>query len=185
MAEYKVSPDAELIGGMLYALWAAFPKDFQEIIKKILAGHGIEEIVQERWYHFQSILDALKEIEDKFGHHLLRQVGEQAATLAPIPPEITTLKACLLSLNTTLSRICRGGGIGGYEVSEEGTGQGFTRYVVTASTPFPCSLTNGYLEGYANRFKASENKEVVMRHDEERPCRRDGAETCTYIISCW
>ncbi len=185
MAEYKTSPNAELIGGMLYALWAAFPEGFQEIIKKTLASHGIGEIVPDRWYHFQSILDALKEIEVKFGHQLLAQVGEQAATLAPIPPEIDTLKACLLSLNATLSRICRGGEIGGYEVSEETAREGFTRYVVTASTPFPCSLTRGYLEGFAQRFKKGEIKEVILRHDETRPCRREGAETCTYIISCW
>ncbi len=113
MGEYKTSPNSELIGGMLQTLWTAFPQGFQAIIKKVLADHGIEEIVPDRWYHFQSVLDALKEIEEKFGHHLMGQVGEQAAAAAPIPPEITTLKACLLSLNTTLSRICRGGEIGG------------------------------------------------------------------------
>jgi hypothetical protein len=185
MAEYKVSPNAELIGGMLHSLWTAFPEGFQDNIKKILANQGIEGIVPDRWYNFQSVLDALQEIEEKFGHEVMRGVGEQAAAAAPVPPEITTLKACLLSLNTTLSRICRGGGIGGYEVSEETAREGYTRYVVNVTNPFPCSLTKGYLEGYAQRFKKAEFKEILVRHDDERPCRRQGAEACTYIISCW
>ncbi len=177
--EYKVSENAELIGGMLQTIWTAFPQDLQKILKKILADHGVEEIVPDKWYHFQSVLDALKEIEQKFGHHLMRQVGEQAAMSAPVSPDITNLKQCLLSLNITLSRICRGGDTGGYTVSEEKTGAGSTRYIVNASTPFPCSLTMGYLDGFAQRFKAGEFKEVITRHDEEHPCRRHGAESCT------
>jgi hypothetical protein len=185
VTEYKVSQNSELIGGMLQTIWTAFPEAFQKILKKILADHGIGEIVPDKWYHFQSVLNALKEIEEKFGHHLMRQVGEQAAMVIPVPPEITTLKQCLLSLNVTLSRICRGGEIGGYTISEEKTSAGFTRYIVNASTPFPCSLTMGYLDGFAQRFKQGEFNEVITRHDEERPCRREGAESCTYLISCW
>ncbi len=59
--------DAELLGGMLYSLWAAFPEGFQEIIKKILAKHGIDEVVPEKWYRLQPVMDALKEVEDGFG----------------------------------------------------------------------------------------------------------------------
>jgi hypothetical protein len=185
MTEYKTSPNAEIIGGMIHSLWTGYPEAFHDTIKKILANHGIEEIAPAQWYNFQSTLDSLKEMEEKFGHTEMRQVGEQAAAAAPLPPEIDTLKACLLSLNTTLNRICRGGGAGGYEVSEQTEKAGATRYIVTVTTPFPCSLTSGYLEGFAQRFKKGEVKEILVRHDDERPCRRQGAESCTYIISCW
>ena len=186
MAEYKVSsPDAELLGGMLYSLWTAFPERFQEMIKKVLAKHGVVDVVPENWYRLQPVLDALKEIEDSYGHFLLREVGEQAAERAPIPPEINSLQAVLFSLNPTLHKFHRGGNIGGYEVKEEKTSQGLTRYRVVASTPYPCSLTSGYLEGFSKRFGAAEWKEVLVRHDEEGPCRRKGSETCIYFVTCW
>jgi hypothetical protein len=185
MAEYKVpAPDAELLGGMLYSLWTAFPEGFQETIMRILSKHGVEEVVPENWYRLQPVLDALKEIEDSFGHHLLAQVGEQASTRAPIPPEIDSVKVCLFSLNASFRKFHRGGDIGGYEVTEDETG-GITRYIVTSSSPYPCSLTRGYLEGYAKRFATADTKEVLVRHDDTKPCRRDGAESCTYIVTLW
>jgi hypothetical protein len=185
MAEYKApAPDAELLGGMVHSLWAAFPEDFQETIKGILAKHGVEEIVPQNWYRLQPVLDALKEIESSFGHHLLAQVGEQAATRAPVPPEINSVKVCLFSLNAAFRKFHRGGDIGGYDVKEDNS-TGITRYVVVSSSPYPCSLTRGYLEGYAKRFKDPDTKEVLVRHDDASPCRRDGADTCTYFVTLW
>src|SRR5208283_141789 len=100
MTEYKISsPNAELLGGMLYSLWTAFPEGFQEIIKKVLAKHGVVDVVPENWYRLQPVL---------------------------------------FSLNPTLHKFHRGGNIGGYEVKEEKTSQGLTRYHVIASTPYPC-----------------------------------------------
>jgi hypothetical protein len=186
MTEYKVSsPNAELLGGMLYSLWTAFPERFQEMLKKVLAKHGLENVAAENWYSLQPVLDALKEIEETFGHYLLKEVGQQAAERAPIPPEINSLRAVLLSLNPTLHKFHRGGDIGGYEVTEEQTSQGLTRYQVVASTPYPCSLTGGYMEGFAKRFGTRDWKEVLVRHDDASPCRRQGADTCTYFLTCW
>jgi hypothetical protein len=186
MTEYKISsPNAELLGGMIYSLWTAFPESFQEMLKKVLAKHGLEDVVPENWYRVQPVLDSLKEIEENFGHYLLREVGQQAAERAPIPPEITSLQAVLFALNPTLHKFHRGGNIGGYEVTEQKTDQGLTRYQVVASTPYPCSLTGGYLEGYSKRYGPADWKEVLVRHDDASPCRRHGAETCTYIVTCW
>jgi len=84
----------------------------------------------------------------------------------------------------TLRKFHQGGDIGGYDVKESSE-HGFTRYIVTASTPYPCSLTRGYLEGFARRFKSPDVKEILVRHDETTPCRRHGADTCTYIVTCW
>ncbi|MGB6067479.1 MAG: hypothetical protein WBG50_21960 [Desulfomonilaceae bacterium] len=188
MAEYKnrvTSPNAELLGGMIYSLWGAFPEGYQAIVHEVLANHGIKDVVPENWYRLQPVLDALKEIEERFGHYLLREVGEQAAVHAPIPPEIDSLHACLFALNPTLNRFHRGGDIGGNDVKEEKTESGLKRYRVTDSTPYPCMLTGGYLQGLARRFGSRDYKEVLVRHDDESPCRRQGAEFCTYFVTCW
>lgn len=186
MAEYKASsPNTELLGGMIYSLWGAFPEGFQSLIKKILVKHGVADVNPQDWYRLQPVLDALKEIESTFGHHLMWQVGEQAATRAPLPPEINSFMACLFALNQTIQKIHRGGDPGGYEVKQEELPGGIVRYRVVASTPFPCSLTRGYLEGFARRFGSVDAKEVLVRHDDESPCRRQGADTCTYFVTSW
>lgn len=184
MGEFRSSaPDAELLGGMLYSLWTAFPESFQDRLKKMLSAHGIENVVPDQWYNLQKVLNTLKEIEENFGHHLLFNVGRQAAIRAPVPPEIKTLKQCLSVINATFAKFHRGGQVGGYAVREEQTPEGFTRFMVEASTPYPCSLTRGYLEGYGHRFKTPEINDVLLRHDETLPCRRTGGKTCTYIIT--
>ncbi len=185
MAEYKASsPTLEIIGGMIVSIWAAFPENFQKMIRGILSKHGVADINPQDWYLLQPALDTLKEIEEKFGHHILSQVGEQAALRAPLPPEIKTFKECMSALNVTIQKMHRGGSPGGYQVEEE-KGQGFIRYRVTASTPFPCSLTRGYLESFARRFAPEGVRDIVITHDENLPCRRNGAETCTYVITIW
>jgi hypothetical protein len=185
MAEYKASsPNLEIIGGMIASIWEGFPDSVQNSIRDILLRHEVADISPQQWYLLQPALDALREIEEKFGHQVLSQVGEQAALKAPIPPEIKTFKDCMSALNVTIQRMHRGGSPGGYEVQEE-TGPGLVRYRVTASTPFPCSLTRGYLESLARRFGPVGAMDVLIRHDENVPCRRNGAETCTYIITIW
>jgi hypothetical protein len=185
MAEYTASsPGLEIIGGMIASIWNAFPDSVQKSIREILLRHGVADISPQDWYLVQPALDALREIEERFGYQILSQVGEQAALRAPIPPEIKTFKECMSALNTIIQKMHRYGSPGGYDVQEE-TGPGFVRYRVTASTPFPCSLTRGYLEAFARRFGPVGAIDILTRHDEDLPCRRNGAETCTYVISIW
>jgi hypothetical protein len=185
MREYQCSsPNVQVIGGMLQSFWLAFPEYVSERGKKILEKHGLKDVVLDGWYSLQLTLDALKEVEEALGREMLRRIGDQAAARAPLPPEINSLKACLLMLNPTLQRIHRGGDVGGYVVTENLTA-GNVRFTVVASTPYPCSLTEGYLGGYAQRFKLPQFKEVIVRHDESAPCRRHGADSCTYFVTCW
>ena len=136
MAEYKAStPQLEILGGMIVSVWAAFPESFQKSLREVLLKHGVADISPEHWYLLQPTLDALKEIEEKFGHHILSQVGAQAALRAPVPPEIRTFAQCMAALNVTIGKMHRSGSPGGYKVEEE-KGEGFIRYRVAASTPF-------------------------------------------------
>jgi hypothetical protein len=185
MAEYKAaSPRMEIIGGMIVSVWAAFPDSFQKLLKGVLQKHGVADINPQEWYLLQPTLDALKEIEGKYGHSIMSQVGEQAASRAPFPPGVESFKDCIAGLNVAIKNMHRGGSPGGYAVEEE-PGEGYIRYRVTASTPFPCSLTRGYLEALARRFAPSDATDIITTHDETLPCRRNGADTCTYVISIW
>jgi hypothetical protein len=185
MAEYRASsPKLEILGGMIVSLWAAFPDSFQKSLRDILSKHGVADVSPQDWYVLQPTLDTMREMEEKFGHHILSQVGAQAALRAPIPPEIRTFGQCMSALNVTIEKMHRGGSPGGYKVEEE-QGEGFVRYRVTASTPFPCSLTRGYLESLAKRFAPADAKDILVTHDEKLPCRRNGADTCTYIVTVW
>jgi hypothetical protein len=185
VAEFVASsPKLEIIGAMIGSLWEAFPDTVQNSIRDILTKRGLVNISPQEWYVLQPVLDALKEIEERFGHNVLAQVGEQAALKAPFPPDIKTFTECMPALNVAIQRMHRNGSPGGYEVQEE-TSTGVVKYRVTASTPFPCSLTRGYLETLARRFAPPGALDVLILHKEDEPCRRNGANTCTYVITVW
>jgi hypothetical protein len=177
--------NAELLGGMLQSLWAAFPDSFQDLLKQIAAKHGLDNVAPDQWYPLGKVMESLHETEETFGYHLLRQVGEEAAARAPLSADITSIRACLFALNDTFRKFHRGGNVGGYEVKEDPTASGMTKYLVVASTPYPCSLTSGYLEGYARRFGAESGTEILVRHEDSGSCRRTGGATCTYVVTCW
>jgi hypothetical protein len=183
VAEYKVRPNVEILGVMLQSLWLAFPPSYHKLVQDILKEEGINEIIPDQWYSLEKVLRAMAKFQQSFGHFLLRQVGEQAAQLAPIPPEVKDLKSCLMFLNQILAQFHRGGNPGGYLISQERNTETYSQFEVVASTSFPCSLTGGYLAGLGKRFAPTEKAEILVRHDDEKGCRRNGMETCTYVVT--
>ena len=151
-----------------------FQKAFSNSSKKWQPEHGLDNVEPDRWYPLGAVMQALHEVEETFGHHLLRQVGNEAAARAPLSPDVQSIKTCLLSLNETFRKFHRGENVGGYDVSEDPNAASKAKFIVVASTPYPCSLTGGYLEGYAQRFGASSGQEILVRHDEAGPCRHRG-----------
>jgi len=54
-----------------------------------------------------------------------------------------------------------------------------TGYVI-CETPYPCELDTGYLKGLINRLASGSEIEVL--HVSTEPCRKNGANSCTYYV---
>ena len=49
--------------------------------------------------------------------------------------------------------------------------------------PYPCDFDQGIIEAMAIRFKPQDCPAVSVRHDDSAPCRQNGADSCTYLVT--
>jgi hypothetical protein len=184
VAEFKsFVADVEVLGDAIEAFVAGFPPELSKIGSDLLAAKGIDGFRRGEYYPLQSLLDAMKEIQDKFSSEMLFRIGEKIATNAVLPAGIDSLENCLASINTAYHMNHRRGEIGSYEYTYLGEAGGLKRAKMTCPNPYPCAFDRGVIHGFAQRFKPSGAVDVIVRHDESGPCRRTGANACTYLIS--
>jgi len=184
MTEFKsMQPGVEVVGQVIGAFLDSFPPEVKPVGLEILEKHGIKDLAPGTYYPLQSFLDAMKAISDRFGSEMLGRIGERIATNAVLPPGLDSLEACLGSIDTAYHMNHRGGEIGRYLYSFEGTEKGLSRAKMVCPNPYPCTFDRGVIEGFAKRFKPPNCIDVLVRHDETKPCRRQGADSCTYVIT--
>jgi hypothetical protein len=185
MAEFlSFSSAVEIVGEGVEAFVAGFPQEFRESALEILAKHGIPSPRPGQYYVLQHFLDAMKEIGQKYSDQMLFRVGQQIALHAKLPPDINSLEKSLASIDVAYHMNHRAGEIGNYRYScEENTGRGMNKALMVCANPYPCAFDRGVIEGFAERFKPPQCLDVVVRHDDSRPCRRSGGDSCTYVIS--
>ncbi len=185
MAEFKsFSPNVEVTGNVVAAFVAGFPSGTEKIGISILEKHGITDSKPENWYRLQSFLDAMKEISDKLGAHILTRIGEQIATHARLPPGLSSFEECLAKMDESYHMNHRGGDIGHYYFSKGQHMPGLERVAMQCANPYPCSFDQGLFEGFAKRLLPDTVAGVVVRHDETEACRKkNGADSCTFLIS--
>jgi hypothetical protein len=182
--EYKsFNPDVQVSGAVVAAFTAAFPRGTEELGAKLLGLHGIRKPEMDGWYQLQSLLDAMEDVSEQMGLEMLRRIGEQIAGNALLPPGWNSIENVLAGIDNAYHMNHKGGEIGHYNFSDEGLLSGLRRIRMECPNPYPCVFDLGTIDGFAKRFKPAGCIDMVVRHDETRPCRRQGAESCTYLIS--
>ena len=184
MTEFKsFTPDVEVIGQAIEAFIAGFPTELSKIGLDVLAASGIDKFSAGEYYPLQSLLDAMKEMQNKFSSEMLFRIGEKIATNAVLPPGINSLEACLASIDTAYHMNHRRGDIGSYEYSYIGGDTGLKRAKMICPNPYPCAFDRGVIQGFSQRFRPAGAIDIIVRHVESGPCRKNGANSCTYLIS--
>lgn len=152
---------------------------FRQTALKILAKHGIMNLQRGKWYRQQAFLDAFSSISDKLGADVLFNIGTKFSENAEFPLGIDSLEKALISLDTAYHMNHRNGEIGHYYFTATGRGH----YEMVCRNPYPCEFDRGILAAFCSRFTptGSETKAIVA-HDNSKPCRKDGADSCTYRI---
>jgi hypothetical protein len=184
MAEFvSFEPGVQVLGEVIQAFVAAFPSEVRKVGLDILGKHGISNAQSGEYYPVQSLFDAMKEISEKFTPQMLFRIGEQIAGNAKLPPGIDSLETCLSSIDTAYHMNHRGGHIGSYTYSYTGVEGGLHRAKMVCPNPYPCAFDRGVIEGFAKRFKPPDCLDVLVKHDDSQACRRNGAESCAFLIS--
>jgi len=186
MAEFKsFESGTEVIGQVLEAFVAGFPKEAEALGLKILQKHGLSSPQSKQYYPLQNFLDAMKEISDSFTSQMLFRIGEKIALHAVLPPAIEDLQMCLSSVDTAYHMNHRGGEIGRYDYKYLGKDptNGLDRARMVCHNPYPCAFDRGVIEGFVKRFRPAGAYDVVVRHDDSEPCRQHEGASCTYVIT--
>ncbi len=177
MAQFiAFDPNVEVSGAVILSFIAALEDDARALLRE----YGITHVTPTSWHHQQTWLDAFRAIsEGDLGRLFdLVKVGTQIPRHAHWPPDIQTAEEALQSINEAYHMNHRGGEIGYYKaVPLEGGG-----VKMVCENPYPCDFDYGLLYGVAKLYLPKETH-VIVEHDPDGPCRKDGDDACIYHIS--
>ena len=178
MAQFKAfAPNVE-VQGMAVLTFVEAMGAFRRLAREILRDNGIEDPQPGRWYPQQSWLDSFRAIAEQVGPNTLYQLARQIPTSADIAPAIDTLEKALFHLDAAYRETHRGGEVGHYTFVKNGASSG----LMYTMNPYPCDFDRGILDALARRFEPANPYLQIVHHD-DRPCKKEGADSCTYSIS--
>ncbi len=178
MAEFKAfSPRVEVLGDVVLSLVNVMGA-FKGISLDILRENGIVDPESGEWYSQQAWLDSFKAISERVGPNTLYQVGRQVPQQYVFPTVIDSIESVLGDLDAAYRKSHRGGEVGHYHFRILGVNVG----QMTCDNPYPCDFDRGIISALAQRFEPPESL-VDVRHEDDAPCKKQGADSCVYTIS--
>jgi hypothetical protein len=189
-------PGIEAYGASIEAIVEAF-KLFPSVALKRLVAAGIgtmqgKNMVVERdaWYSQEKFLSAFENIAKEVGPRALFQYGQHVPKHAPFPPSINDIHSAMGSMDAAYHMNHRKNGRVMFDPATgtmlEGIGHygyspvpGERKIISVCENPYPCDFDRGILTYLAVRFE----RLARVAHDDTKPCRRAGADSCTYIVT--
>jgi hypothetical protein len=184
MSETAISYNGgEVIGEVVMAFMAGFPPAIQDAGLQVLEEHGISNIEAGRYYPLGSFLNAMQSVSDRFGDEMLYRIGTEIAANAVLPPNVSSLMSSLSSIDQAYQMNHRNGEIGRYDFQDLGKENGLRRAKMICTNPYPSAFDRGVIDGFSRRFKPNDAIDVIVRLDTSSPTRKNGENSCTFLIS--
>ncbi|MEW6348437.1 MAG: hypothetical protein AB1646_05210 [Thermodesulfobacteriota bacterium] len=184
MAQFQVfEPNVEVLGQAVLAFLAAFPPDIKFAGEEILGRHGLINASPGDYYRVQTLLDAMKEAFDRLGNQMMFRTGFRFAAEARAPERWSSLDDCWEGVDLAHQMNHRGGHVGKWTYTDEGSTGGLRKVKLVSASHYPCHFDLGLLEGFAKKFRPAGVVDVLIRHDDAQPCRQHGESSCTYRIT--
>ena len=143
----------------------------------ILEKNGIKDPKPGQWFKQQAWLNAFKQISNSIGPNTLSQIGQKIPENAQFPPSIDTIEKALSAIDVAYHMNHRGGEIGHYNCAADG----HNKATLVCANPYPCDFDRGIIVAMARRF-GPKGGNVQVTHDDTKPCRKSGGESCTYHV---
>ncbi len=176
-------PNVEVLGQAVLAFLEAFPPDIKFTGDEILGRHGLTNVRPGDYCRVQTLLDAMKEAFDRLGNQMMFRTGFRFAAEARTPELWSSLDACWAGVDLAHQMNHRGGHVGRWVYTDDGSGGGLRKVKLVSKSHYPCHFDLGLLEGFAKRFRPANVVDVLIRHDDSQLCRQKTGDSCTYRIT--
>jgi hypothetical protein len=185
-------PGIEILGTAVMATIGGFGP-LRSIVDRMLCREGLLDCAVQphldidAWYSQQAWLDALREVDERFGTEILFNIGAEIPNNAVFPALAVDLESAMRSINVAYHLNHRRGGRVMYDAVSGRMLDGIGHYehqtlsrghmLSTCMTPYPCEFDLGLVATMARRF---EPRTIIEHVGSE--CRRQGAQACTYSL---
>ncbi len=174
--------NAQIRGDALVTFLESFPEDTsKEKARSLLESHGIPTPNAGDWYPLQAYLDVMKDIHETLSDQVLLITGRNIGLKSRLSGEMDHLDYFVRHLDEYYHTNHRGE-VGHFSFSDLADNGAMKRLEVVSTTPYGCSFEMGLLEGFADHFKQSVAKDVLIKQGEDTPCRKRGEDSCTYVV---
>ena len=190
-------PGIEAYGASIDGIVDAF-KLFPSVALKRMVAFGIGTmsgknnvtIERDAWYPLDKFLAAFESIATEVGSRGLFQYGQHLPKYAPFPPQINDVHSALASLDVAYHMNHRKAGKVMFDPATGRMLEGIGHYgykpvpnekkiIAVCENPYPCEFDRGIITSLAARFE----KMSRVTHDDKAPCRKVGADSCTYVVT--
>lgn len=170
---------------------------FKSLAKKYLLNVGIGKSIDNNydldlqgWYSQDAWLRAFENIAKEVGSQILLKIGLSIPNNAKFPPWVNDIHTAIKSIDIAYHMNHRKDGNVLFDMKANKMSEGIGHYgyekvdgknmiISECVNPYPCVFDKGIITAMAQKF---ELKATVI-HDDSKPCRTNGAESCTYIIT--
>ena len=195
--QFKVpGPGLEVSGECIGSMVDGFKK-YPTVASKYLTKQGLVktngpktgEVDREGWFPLENWLAAYEGIAAEVGINSLYACGRSIPENAVFPPNVQDIYSAIGSIEVAYHMNHRKNGVRMFDPATGMMLEGIGHYkmealpeehriVCVCENPYPCDFDRGIIAAMANRFEAH----AKTVHDNEAPCRKKGAESCTYVV---
>ncbi len=184
------APGVEILGAGMMAMVGGFGP-LRSIVERMLCRDGLLDsmgtIDLDGWYSQQAWLDALREVDERFGTEILFNIGAEIPNTAAFPTSPVDIHTAVRSIDVAYHLNHRRDGRIMYDAASGSMRDGIGNYgyervgprhiYSTCVTPYPCEFDLGIITMMARRFEPR----TIVEHIGSQ-CRRHGAPACTYSL---
>ena len=189
-------PGIEVNGQTVYSIvdgLGSFKSIGHETLLSVGIGSGSKadyHIGMDSWYSQADWLQAFEKIAREIGDSTLKEIGKKIPENAQFPPWVIDIDSAIKSIDIAYHMNHRKNGTVMFDPNTgtmlEGIGHyGYERVpdknmiVSKCNNPYPDAFDHGIITTMAKKFQLG----ASVLHDDSKPCRKNNAESCTYIIT--
>lgn len=154
------------------------------------SADGMASIDKGSWYSQEAWLRAFARIGDRVGDAVLFRIGLTIPSNAKFPDGTKGLHEAVRSIDVAYHMNHRKNGRVLYDADTRTMTEGIGHYGfepvagekvirTVCRNPYPCEFDRGLVTALAQKHEGTS----LVVHDDTQPCRKRGADHCTYLIS--